>query len=127
MTQYSTSGCAVVVAAAPQHRDVNVGVAGDLDADAEPALSEVVARVAALAPERVFVDLGEVAFAGSTLAHFLARLVGVAPQAMSVTVCRAGPMHRWVLDVAGMARILMISSHPAGLASALEDGSRGRC
>ncbi|WP_203790765.1 STAS domain-containing protein [Paractinoplanes rishiriensis] len=127
MTQYSTSGCAVVVAAAPQQRLVNVRVAGDLDADAEPALSEVVARVAALTPERVFVDLGEVAFAGSTLAHFLARLVGVLPQAMPVTVCRPGPMHQWVLDAAGMTQILMISSHPAGLALDLEDGSRGRC
>jgi anti-anti-sigma factor len=125
MTKYSTSDCAVVVVPTPQQRQVDVRVAGDLDADAEPVLSDAIAGVAALSPERVFVDLADVAFAGSTLANFLARLVDVLPQARSVTVCRPRPMHRWVLDTTGMAQILMIDSRPAALTSALEDRSRG--
>lgn len=119
MTTYLTSGCAVVVVA--HQRQVEVRVAGDLDADAEPALSDAVAGIAARSPEAVFVDLAEVAFAGATLANFLARLIDVLPQAMSVTVCRPGPMHRWVLEVTGVAQHLMISALPAAPMSARED------
>ena len=114
MSPHSLPGCAVVVVAARQHRMVDVCVAGDLDPDAESVLSNAVARIAALAPERVFVDIADVTFACSTLPNFLARLVDVLPHAMSVTVCRPAPMHRWVLDLTGMAKILMIL--PAGRA-----------
>ncbi|MBW6439544.1 STAS domain-containing protein [Actinoplanes hulinensis] len=123
MTQYPLSDCAVAVLAVPQFRQVNVYVAGDVDADAAQALSGVVVRVLALSPERVFVDLAEVAFAGAALSNFLAGLVGVLPRAMSVTVCRPRPMHQWILEVTGMARVLVISALPAGLSAPVEDGA----
>ena len=119
MTTYVTSGCAVVVV---EHQwQVEVRVAGDLDADAEPALSDAVAAIAASSPEAVLVDLAEVAFAGATLPNFLARLIDVLPHAMSVTVCRPGPRHRWGLEVTGMAQHLIIGAMPAAPTSARED------
>ncbi|MBB2947345.1 hypothetical protein FB565_007113 [Actinoplanes lutulentus] len=73
-------------------------------------MSDAIAQVAALSPDSVSVDLAEVAFAGSALPNFLARLVGVVPQVLAVRVCRPRLMHRSVLDASGMAQILMISS-----------------
>lgn len=127
MTRFSTSGCTVVVAVVPGRPQVTVHVAGDLDVDAEQALSDVVSRVAALSPERVFVDLAEVGFAGAVLPNFLARLVGVLPQLTAVRVCRPRAIHRRVLDVTGMAQIVMISSRPALFTSPSEDAGHGTC
>ncbi|WP_106321068.1 STAS domain-containing protein [Actinoplanes italicus] len=107
------------------NRHVKVCVAGDIDADAAPALSDVVARVVALSPEHVFVDVAEVDFAGSVLPNFLAHLAGVLPRAMSVTVCRPRPRHRWILEVTGMTQILLISAAAAGQVPPVEDGSHG--
>jgi anti-anti-sigma regulatory factor len=114
-----------MVLAASQHRLVDICIAGDVDGDAEPVLGDAVARVAVIAPQHVFVDLTEVGFAGAALANFLAGLVEVLPHALPVTVCRPGPMHRWLLEVTGVAKILMISSGPTGRTPANEDGSGG--
>jgi anti-anti-sigma factor len=124
MDQIFTSHCVVMVSETPRQRHIRVRLAGDLDDDATPALSDAIARVVALSPEHVFVDLADVAFTGATLPNFLARLVDVLPQAMSVTVCRPRPLHQWLLGVTDMAKILTISSRAADPTSTEEGDHR---
>ncbi len=61
---------------------------GEIDEDCEQVLTHTAADLRRLAPQRVFVDLAEVSFAGATLVNFLMRVVRAAPPTCATVLCR---------------------------------------
>jgi hypothetical protein len=58
-----------------------VGIVGEVDMMAEPALVDAIDRLTALTPHTVDVDLSAVTFCGASLANFFARVHNVSPVA----------------------------------------------
>jgi anti-anti-sigma regulatory factor len=61
---------------------------GEIDWDCEPALTQAAADLRRLAPQRLFVDLAEVSFAGATLVNFVVRVVLDLPPTSATVLCR---------------------------------------
>lgn len=92
----------------PGEGHVCVHLAGDLDLAAEPALDDAVARIAALAPRTVVVDLAAVTFACTTLANFIVALYHALPGGTPLLLCRPPPLTRRVLELASMEMIATV-------------------
>ena len=61
---------------------------GEIDGDCEQVLTYTAADLRRLAPQRVFMDLAEVSFAGATLVNFVVRVVQAVPPTCATVLCR---------------------------------------
>jgi anti-anti-sigma factor len=64
---------------------------GEIDSAAQPVLADVALAVNHRPPARIFVDLGGVSFAGSTLINFLDRVAAELPAGSTLVLCRPEP------------------------------------
>ena len=85
-----------------------VRIHGDVDLAIEPALTEAVHQLGALAPSIVVVDLSGVAFACSTLVSFFARIHRAVPPRTHVMAHGAAGMVRRILDIAGTSEYVTL-------------------
>ncbi|WP_147315403.1 STAS domain-containing protein [Asanoa ferruginea] len=84
-------------------------MSGEIDADCTPVLTATAARVHRLAPQRMFVDLAEVSFAGAALVNFLVRVVNGLPPSCVTVFCRATPQTTRLLRITSVDSIAALS------------------
>lgn len=108
MTQVSGEHFVITLLTAPRRPAALVCLAGEIDMDAEPALSGVVDRLSAIAPIEVVVDLAQVTFASSTLLNFIARTHLALAADSALVVCRPRLDTRRLLEVTDVAKLLTL-------------------
>ena len=101
--------CTVTVATSTDLRCAEMRIAGEIDMDATPVLTDALSRLAPLTPDRVLVDLHDVTFAGSVLPNFLATMHAGLPRGTTIEVRHCRPLIRRVLRITGMAAIMRIT------------------
>ena len=94
----------IVVTVSPDQARAVLGLAGDVDTEAWPELTDVIQRLAAAPPDIIVVDLAAVTFVGSVLPNFLARLRQVVPATTELTVSRPTRSARFILRVTDAAQ-----------------------
>lgn len=100
--------CIVTVAAPVGSRRADIRIAGEVDVAAVPVLTDAVRRLSETAPKSVFVDLGEVTFAGSVLPDFLKQAHDCIPRNSSLVLCRVNAATRRVLAAAGVSEVVVM-------------------
>ncbi|WP_410817847.1 STAS domain-containing protein [Micromonospora sp. 050-3] len=105
MAQVIGDHFSITVLAATDVPTALVHLAGEIDLDANAALSEVVDRLSTIAPTEVVVDLVDVSFACSTLPNFLARVHLSLPNRSALVVCRPTDRIRRLFDLTGVGQI----------------------
>ncbi|MEH1098284.1 STAS domain-containing protein [Micromonospora sp. CPCC 205561] len=105
MAQLSGEHFVLTVLTAPGAPVALVRLAGEIDLEAGPALSDVADRLSAIAPSEIVVDVAAVTFACSTLPNFLARVHLTLPDDTALIVCRPTTSTRRVLDMTAMGHI----------------------
>ncbi|MFI6238835.1 STAS domain-containing protein [Micromonospora sp. NPDC050795] len=95
----------ITLLAAPDGPSALVCLAGEIDLDAGPALSDVADQLSAFAPTEVVVDLADVTFACSTLPNFLARMHLTLPPNSALVVCRPTTNTHRLLEMTKMGQI----------------------
>lgn len=105
MAQVSGDHFVITVLAAPDVPTALVRLAGEIDLQASPTLSDVADRLSAIAPSEIVVDLAAVTFACSTLLNFLARVRLTLPGSTALVVCRPTTNIRRLLDMTDMGQI----------------------
>lgn len=92
----------------PRQDRAMVVLAGDLDIDAWPDLTDAIGQLIAMPAGALTVDVEAVQHVGAVLPNFLARVRQAVPAASSLTVSRPSPMARFVLAVTDMTQIAKI-------------------
>ncbi|QDY06309.1 STAS domain-containing protein [Micromonospora sp. HM134] len=108
MAQVSGAHFVITLLTSPRRLPALVCLAGEIDMEADPALSGVVARLSATAPTEVVVDLAEVTFASSTLLNFLARAHLALAADSTLVVCRPGESTLRLLRATNMEDIVTL-------------------
>ena len=98
----------IVVTVAPDRRRADLILPGDMDISADSGLADAVEEVAAVAPHLTVVDLAAIAFAGSVLLDFLARVQQALAAGSDLVVCHPTPVIRRILEIAAMERLAAI-------------------
>ncbi|MEU4788828.1 STAS domain-containing protein [Micromonospora tulbaghiae] len=106
MVQVSGDHFVITVLTAPRPPAALVCLAGEIDMDADPALSGVVDRLSAVAPSEVVVDLADVTFASSTLLNFLARARVALRADTALVVCRPRHHTRRLLEMTNVGQLV---------------------
>lgn len=107
MASPSSRQCSITVTEVPRTSTVQVVVAGEVDIEDRPLLSNALRRISAASPRTVVVDLALVTFAGSALARFLLEIREAVPAA-SLVLCRPRPMIRMVLCITGVTAVAVV-------------------
>jgi ABC-type transporter Mla MlaB component len=92
----------------PSQDQAMVVLAGDLDIDAWPDLTDAIGHLIAMPTSTLTVDVAAVQHVGAVLPNFLARLSQAVPATSMLTVSRPSLMARFVLAVTDMAQIAKI-------------------
>jgi anti-anti-sigma factor len=85
-----------------------LSLAGDIDLASEPDLDSLASNLAATRCTVVYIDLGRVTFASSSLINFLFRLAGGLPGDTILSVCRPGPMTLQILELTGVHEVATV-------------------
>lgn len=94
----------IVVTVSPDQARAVLVLAGDIDMEAWPELTDAIHRLAAAPPDVIVVDLAAVTFVGSILPNFLARLRQAVPATTEVTVSHPTRSARFILRVTDAAQ-----------------------
>ena len=89
----------IVLTVAPDRRQADLILSGDIDISADSPLAEAVDRVAAAAPQLTVVDLAAITFAGSVLLNLLAQVQQGLAAGSELVVCRPTPAIRRILHI----------------------------
>ncbi|RKN41040.1 STAS domain-containing protein [Micromonospora endolithica] len=108
MVQVSGDHFVITVLTAPRRPAAMVCLAGEIDMDADPALSGVADRLSAVAPSEVVVDLADVTFASSTLLNFLARVHVALAADTALVVCRPRRHTRRLLEMTSVGNLVTV-------------------
>jgi anti-anti-sigma regulatory factor len=92
----------------PSQARTVVRLAGDLDIDAWPELTEAIQQLTATPAGTVTVDVAAVRHVGSVLPNFLVQVRQAIPATSLLTVSHPSLMARFVLAVTDMAQIAKI-------------------
>jgi ABC-type transporter Mla MlaB component len=92
----------------PRQDRAMVVLAGDLDIDAWPDLTDAIGQLIAMPAGTLTVDVAAVQHVGAVLPNFLARVRQAIPAPSSLTVSHPSPMARFVLAVTEMTQIAKI-------------------
>jgi anti-anti-sigma factor len=87
------------------HPNAYLRLAGDVDGDSRPALIRITAQVCYWAPETLYVDLGDLTFACSTLTNFVAQVAQALPPSSRLILCRAQPRTSRLLQLTGLTAV----------------------
>jgi anti-anti-sigma factor len=106
MSAISVAHATVAVSARLRKGTAYVRITGEVDIALEPALGNAIARLSALAPQAVEVDLTAVTFGGTSLANFFARLRNVVPDGTTIVAHGLSRAVRRVLEVTGISELI---------------------
>ena len=108
MAGHSPEAFSVTLLSPPRSEWAQVSLSGDVDPAAVAELAAVIDTVSAATVSSVLVDVADVTFADSTLLNFCVLLRAVLPAGRALAVCRPAPMTRWIIEEAGLDRILTL-------------------
>ena len=100
----------ITVTFSPGQTRAVVLLAGDLDIDAWPDLTEAIRQLTAARPGTIIVDVAAVRYVGAVLPNFLARVCQADPAMSLLTVSHPSPMARFILAVTDMAQLAEIDA-----------------
>ena len=100
----------ITVTFSPGRTRAVVLLAGDLDIDAWPDLTDAIHQLTAARPGTVIVDVAAVRHIGAVLPNFLARVSQAVPAMSLLTVSHPSLMARVVLTMTDMAQIAEIDA-----------------
>jgi anti-anti-sigma regulatory factor len=98
----------ITVTFAPRQARTVVALAGDLDIDAWPDLTDAIHQLTATPAGTVTVDVAAVRFVGAVLPNFLVQVRQAVPTTSLLTVSHPSLMARFVLAVTEMAQFAKI-------------------
>lgn len=108
MAQVSGAHFVITLLISPRRPSALIRLAGEIDMEADPALSGVVERLSIIAPTEVVVDLADVTFASSALPNFLARAHIALAADSALVVCRPGGSVLRMLRITNMEELVTL-------------------
>jgi anti-anti-sigma factor len=94
-------------------------VIGEVDLAIASALDTAFAEITAVSRPAVYVDLGGVRFADSTMVHFVCRVCGAMPEGTLVLLCRPNGMTRFLAELCSLDSVATITAQlPSDFSSA---------
>lgn len=87
---------------------VCISLAGDIDLASEPDLDSLAVNLTATRCAVVYIDLGGVTFASSSLVKFLFRLAGGLPGYTTLSLYRPNPMTLQMFELTGVPKVVAV-------------------
>lgn len=87
---------------------VCLSLAGDIDLASEPDLDSLTINLTATRCTVVYIDLGGVTFASSSLINFLFRLAGGLPGYTTLSLYRPNPMTLRMFELTGVHKVVAV-------------------